>query len=370
MKLVLIKTNLKDGLVAVGGASGENQNLPILKSVLLEADDNRIQLTATNLEIATRYAILGKIIEGGKSAVPINILLGIINNLQSERLNLEKKNNNLEIKTDNYQAIIQGHNPEEFPLIPKTKNQEKFLEIKGEILKEAIQQVVVSAQFSDLRPELNGVLLHFSLDNLKIVATDSFRLSERTLTNNQFSSNHERDFKIIIPLKTINELVKVLKDDDAVQLYHDENQILVKTNQLEFTSRLIEDAFPDYTAIIPTKFETEAVVNRQELINALKVASVLGGKTNEVRIKILKEKKALEVFSADQATGENSYVLPAKINGAAREMRFNWRYLLDGLKTIKTENVFWGLSEDSKPALLKSPNETSHFYILMPIVKT
>lgn len=370
MKLILIKNNLKDGLAAVERASGENLNLPILKNVFIESQDNNIKLTTTNLEIAINYSVPGKVVESGKITVPISVFLNIINNLQNERLNLEKKNQNLEIKTDNYEATIQGLPPEEFPIIPKIKNNKEFIEIKTELFKEVLNQVISSAQFSDLRPELNSVLFSFSLDALKVVATDSFRLSERTLPINQLTTNHEQEFKILIPLKTSQELLRVLKENEVLKIYHDQNQVLFATERFELISRLVEGVFPEYEAIIPKKFETEVVLDKEEFVNAVKVTSVLGSRISEVRIKIPENKKNIEIFSADQAIGENKYLVPAKIQGKPKEISFNWRYLLDGLKALKTKSVFLGANEENKPVLIKSPGETYYFYILMPILKT
>src|SRR5947199_470 len=123
MKFIAIKANLKDGISRVQGASGENLNLPILKNVLLEAEDNKIKITTTNLEIAVTAIVSGKVIENGKFTVPAGVFANVINNIQSERLNLEEKKNKLEIKTDNYEAAIQGLSAADFPITPKIKNQ-------------------------------------------------------------------------------------------------------------------------------------------------------------------------------------------------------------------------------------------------------
>ena len=370
MKLIIIKTNFKDGLLAIERAGGENQNLPILKNVFIEAVQNKIIFTATNLEIAIRAFVSGKTIEDGKLTVPLSVLLNIIHNLQSDRLNLEAKENVLRITTDNYEATLHGIFPDEFPIIPKIQNTEKFIAIKGDILRDALGQVVLSAQFSDLRPELNSVLLAFSPEAIRLAATDSFRLSEKTITKTQFTSNHDEEFKILIPLKTIHELMRILADGDAVKINHDANQILFSTDRFEFISRLVDGNFPDYSAIIPKKFDTEAVVKREEFTNAVKVAAVLSSRVNEVRVKASESKKTIEVFSTTQSVGENTYLLPAKIQGKSLDATFNWRYVMDALKALKTEDVFLGLNDENKPALLRSPNDASYFYILMPILKT
>jgi len=370
MKAIVIRTNLKEGLLAAERAEGSATSLPILKNVLLETENNKIRLVATNLEIAISCLVSGKTLEEGKVTVPLGTLAGIINNLQSERLNLEKKGNNLEIKSDNYRATLQGLPAEDFPLVPKIKNPEGFLEIKAETLKDAIGQVVVATQASDLRPELNSMLFDFSLDTIKLAATDSFRLAEKSIPNNEFESSHAEEFRALIPLKTAQELLRVLKGEEAVKIYHDQNQVLFKTDQTEIISRLLEGSFPDYAAIVPKKFGAEIVVDRQELINAIKLASVFGSRTNEVKITLSDNKKTVEISSADQAVGENAYLLPAKAEGKTGEIIFNWRYLLDALRALKTEDVFLGLNEEGEPALIRSTKEGSYFYILKPILKT
>ncbi|MEK7077400.1 MAG: DNA polymerase III subunit beta, partial [Patescibacteria group bacterium] len=345
-------------------------SLPILKNVFLEARDNQIVLTTTNLEIAARATVQGKVLEVGKVTVPISSLSAIINALQTERLNLEKKGNNLEIQADNYRAPLQGLPPDEFPIIPKIHDTKERIEIKAEILKDALSQVLVATQPTELRPELNSVLLDFSIDTLRFVATDSFRLAEKTLGDKEYEAAGAEGFRALIPLKTAHEVSRILADDETVTISRDENQILFKTPAFELISRVIDGNFPDYTAIIPKKFGAEIVLSRQELAGALKLASVFGSRTSEVKISASENKRGIEISSAEQGVGENSYVLPAKIQGTLKETAFNWRYLLDALKTQKTEEVFFGVNEGGEPALLRAPKDGSYLYIVKPILKT
>lgn len=368
MKFIVIRANLKNGVNLVERASGENLNLPVLKNVLIETDENKIKATCTNLEIAASSFISGKVLEKGKFTAPIGLLSGVLNNIQSDRLNIESKGGKLEIKTDNYSASIQGMPADDFPLTPKIKDAEEFLEMKAETLKAALEQVLVAAQFSDLRPELNSILVDFSLDALKLVSTDSFRLAEKTVSSDLHTHNHKEAFRILLPLKTAQELVRVLKDGEILKVYHDENQALFKTEQLELLSRLVEGSFPDYGAIVPKKFAAEITAAREEFIGALKLAGIFGSKSSEVRLKMQEKGKVVEIVSADQALGENNYLLPAKISGKPREIIFNWRYLMDALKVLKSEEVFLGVNGDDEPAEIKSPGDNSYFYILKPIV--
>jgi DNA polymerase III subunit beta len=369
MKVVVIKNNLKEGLSAVERAVGVNPNLPILKNVRFDAEGNKLTLTATDLEIATTFSVSGKVIEEGSLTVPISLLSSLINTIPSDRLNLEGTKDTLEVKTENYQATVRGTASDDFPLVPKIKNVGEYLEIESGILKGALEQVIVAAQFSDLRPELNSVFFNFSVNDLKIAATDSFRLAEKTLGSNQFKAKDLSPFTLLLPLRSGQELLRILKEDGSVSMFRDDNQVLFKTDQAEFFSRVMEGAFPDYKAVVPQKFDAELGVSRQEFLNALKLAGIFSTRSNEIKLKISEAKKSLEVSSADQSLGENSYLLAAKLRGSAKEAGFNWRYLSDGLKALGAEEVFFGVNDENKPAILKSPNDASYFYLLMPMLK-
>ncbi len=370
MKIVIIKSNLKDGLSVVEKSAGEHANLPILKTTLLEAAYNKIKLTTTNLEVAISYFVLGKIIEDGKVAVPIRAFVDLIQNLQSERLNLDQKQHNLAVQTDNYEATLQGQSVDDFPIIPKVQNTESYLEIEGRVFREALSQVLLAGQEMESRQELSNILFDFSLDKLTLTATDSFRLAEKSIPSTQFTVENPERIKVLVPIKTSQELLRILKEGEMVRIYQDASQILFKTENFEFISRLSEGSFPEYQAIVPKKFDAEVVLNRQEFGNALKLAGIFAGKSSEIKIKIGENKKSLEVYSTDEALGENRYVLPAKVQGHVKPVVFNWRYLADGLKALRAEEVFFGMNEDNKPALLKSHNEGSYFYIIMPILNS
>lgn len=368
MKLILIRSNLKEGLSAVERATGGTSNLPILKHVLLEASGGRVTLTATNLELAVRAVIAGKAEGDGALTIPADIFSNLVGNLPSERLELRIKDNKLEIVTDNYHGVLTGSSREDFPIIPKIEDDSHYLEVEGGILKEALAQAIVATQVLELRPELGSVLVDFSIDAFKFAATDSFRLAERTLFPKQFTPQKENPFRALLPLKAAQELVRIIKNDETVKIYHDQSQMFFMTPSVEFVSRLVEGNFPDYSAVVSQEFTSKATVNRQELMNAVRLASVLGGRTHEAKLSISKEKSTMQVSSSDQAAGENTYSISGKISGEDATVAFNWRYLLDGLKVLKTEDVFIGFYQDNRKAFIKDSGEGNYFYILASLV--
>lgn len=368
MKIVLFRENLKNGLVVAEKAVSENTNLPILKNVLIKTIDNKIQIISTNLELAITKFISGKIIENGALTIPFNTFYNIVANTTNDRINLEKNNNNFIFKTDNYQAKIQGLAEDEFPIIPKLENTNNYLEIDPIVFKDALGKVIHAAQISEIRPEISGILFDFQMTILKLVATDSFRLAEKTLNSTQFKHNFDKNFRVIIPLKTAQELLRVFPNDQNIRIYLDNNQILFRNNDVEVISRLIDGTYPDYQPIIPKNTETEVVVNRDHFINAIRLVNNFSGKTNDIRLAVRDDQKVLDVYSVNQFLGENNYLIPAKASGSNfQDVAFNWRYLLDGLKVVGGENILFGVNGNNRPALLKPLDDKTFFYILMPI---
>jgi len=366
MKIVILKTNLKNGLMAVERAVADNANLPVLKNVLVKTVGNKINLSTTNLELATTKTISGKIIEEGGLTIPFQTFYSIVNNADQERINLEKVNNSFIFKTDNYEAKIQGLKEDEFPVIPQIK-EKGSLEIDPALFKKAAAQVISAAQVSDIRPEISGMLFDFQVTLLKLVATDSFRLAEKTIAGDQFKSTFNHAFKAIIPLKTVQEVVRVFDNDQPLTIQFDNNQILFKNKDLEIISKIIDGNYPDYEQIIPKSIETELVLGRDYLVNALKLVSSFSGKNNDVNLAV-RDQKILDVFLANRYLGENNYLIPSKIKGPDfKNIAFNWRYLIDGLRAFDSEEVIFGINNNNKPAILKSTNDNSYFYILMPI---
>lgn len=366
MKIVLLKNNLKSGLDIVGRAVGSNLNLPVLGSVLISTANNQIQLSTTNLELAITKKVFGKVIEEGSVVVPYNILSSTVNNTASERIHLERtKQGNLEFKTDNYTATIQGVNEKEFPIIPGIEKK-NGIEVDSSTLKNSLVKVVIAGEVSDLRPEIGGVLFVGETTSLRLAATDSFRLAEAKIMGNQIKSKYKESFTATVPLKTAQELTRILDEETTVSLHFENNQVLFETENTLLISRLIEGTFPDYSSIVPDETETKVLIKREELISALKLASSFVSKTNDVKISI-KDKKVVEIYSGDNAIGENKYLIPAKIEGPGTEIIFNWKYLLDGIRAGSAKEVLIGLNGGDKPALIKDPGDDLYFYVLMPI---
>jgi DNA polymerase-3 subunit beta len=368
MKVIILKTNLKEALSSVERVVVESGSLPILKNVLMRTEFNKLNIVATNLEIGIERFTPAKILEAGSVVVPFGAFYSVISGMDSERITLEVNKGVLAVSTEGYQAKIQSMSGDEFPIIPKLGENSQGLIVDAELLRNSLSSVAQAAQFSEIRPEISGVLFSFEVTTLKLVATDSFRLAEKTLTGGEVRATADRGFRVIVPLKTVQEVVRTFTREQEVTVLIDETQVLFKTGDEELISRVVGGQYPNYEEIVPKSSETEVVMDREKLLGAVKLVSTFSGKVNDIKLKVAEGGKAIEVYSASQLLGENNYLLPAKISGVPfSEVSFNWRYLVDGLRVIHSESVFLGMNGDAKPATVKALDDKSYFYILMPI---
>ena len=373
MKIFSLQENLKQGLVIVGHVAGKNINLPILNNVLIKAEAGKIRLIATNLEIGIINTVRGKTETEGSFTVNAKIISDCVGLLPNKKIELKQKENELLVNCENYQAKIKGQSAEEFPLIPEV-DRKKYFSAQAKAVKGAISQVIFATLLSEARLELSGVLFTFSGSSLTIAATDSYRLAEKKI---QIKSSSDEEKKIIVPAKTLQELLRVLSvnlDDEVeennqeIKFYISDNQILFTYGSTELVSRLIEGQYPDYQQIIPITSKTKIMVDRQELIRAVKMASLFS-KTgvNDINLDFPLGKNQVVISSVSGQTGENITNLEAKVTGDENSIVVNYRYLLEGLSNIEKETVKIEIIDGNTPCLIRPDQDESYLYIIMPI---
>lgn len=373
MKIFSLQENLKQGLALVGHVAGKNINLPILNNVLIKAEAGKIRLVATNLEIGIISTIRGKIETEGSFTVNAKIMSDCIGLLPNKKIGLNQKENELLVDCENYQAKIKGQSAEEFPLIPEV-DKKNYFSAEANAVKNAISQVIFATLLSETRLELSGVLFTFSGNSLTIAATDSYRLAEKKI---QIKSTSDEEKKIIVPAKTLQELLRVLsvnldgeveENNKEIKFYISDNQILFTYGSTELVSRLIEGQYPDYQQIIPLSSQTKIIIDRQELIRAVKMASLFS-KTgiNDVNLDFPLGKNLAVVSSVSGQTGENITNLEAKVAGNENSIVVNYRYLLEGLNNIEKETVKIEVIDGNTPCLIRPEQDESYLYIIMPI---
>lgn len=373
MKISSLQENLKSGLFTVGHIAGKNVNLPILSNVLMEAKDGNIKLITTDLEIGIICTVRGKIKNEGVFTVESKVISDYISLLPNQKVDIEMRDNKLIIQSDNYKTVVRGQSAEEFPLIPKVE-EDDFYKANIEEFRDALAQVIFAVSNSENRIELSGVFFNFNKENLTLAATDSYRLAEKKLV---IKTNAENEKKIIVPAKTLQELIRILSamrnedlsgSEKEIKFFISENQILFRIGNCELVSRLIEGQYPDYRQIIPRGKKTKAIINRGDFLRAVKAAAIFSRTgVNDVNLDFPLDSGQIVVSSASGQTGENITKLEAKVEGKDNGIVINHRYLLDGINNIMGENIVLELTDGNTPCTLRPEKDESYLYIIMPI---
>jgi len=374
MELDIFKEKLNQGLNIIEHITRKSANLVILNNVLLETEKNFLKLSATNLETSIIWWILVKIKQEGKILIPASFFKSVIDFIKQEVIKLESEKGNLILKTENQEIQIQGINLDDFPLIPKI-NIEDFIEIKGEKLNQGLNQIVNIPSLTQIKPEISGIYFSFKKEEIKITATDGFRLAEKTINLPQ---KIKKDFSFILPQTAAKELINILsiKPND-LKIYYTPNQILFEwlgeetsCPEIHFSSRLIEGEYPNYQEIIPKKYTTQIILNKEEFQTQIKKAGLFSGKISAIKLNIIPKKNQIRIFSQSPDIGRSEVYLPIKIKKEIEqeiEISFNYKFLLDGLNNIKSSEIIFSLSENEGPTTIKPMGDESYIYILMPI---
>ena len=326
MKLTVEQKDLSHALAVVNRAISPNNTLPVLNNILLKAEGKKLFFTSTNLEIAINYSVEANVINEGSITIPAKILTNYISLLKSGQVSLEAEEGfTLTVKSQKEHIKIKGINSEEFPLIPQIERKEPF-KLPVKTLKEMANQVAFSASNNLSRPVLMGILFEVKNGECKMVATDSYRLSEKKV-----SLKTEGEVSCIIPSRTVFELSKVVDEsDDPVFIYTSKNQVLFEHKTLSLTSRLIEGNFPDYEKIIPKENKTKAEVDKEEFALAVKKVSLFVQENNVgIRVQVGSEK--VTIFAEENQVGEGRVEIDAKVEGDSNEITLNAQFFLDVL---------------------------------------
>src|SRR6056297_327792 len=372
MKLKIVKNKLEDGLNTVKRITTKSSTLPILNNILIKTEDNFLNLSATDLEVGVRWWSLAEINKEEEIVVPTKVLSNFVNYLPEETVSIEREDMNLKIECENYKTQIKGLDSEDFPIIPEVENG-KYISLNSEVFCEALDQVVNIAMPSSVKPEISGVYFSCKGDSLKVVATDSFRLGEKTIS---LDKKIDKDFSFILPQKAAKEIVNIFKGKEKeIRLYNSPNQVLFESQmeetdhpEVQLVSRLIEGEYPDYEEIIPGKTKTTVTLDLSEFKKQIKTASIFTSENKEVKIKVDPKKNKLEFTSQNADLGEHySFIKTEDIKGKPVEISFNCRFLIDGLNNISTNRAVLKLNGESNPALIKSTEDTGYIYVIMPI---
>ena len=343
---------------------GRKTTLPILSTILCSAEKGKITLTATNLETAVEVWVGGKIEREGRIAIPAHVLSSYMSLVGGEHITCSVKNKNIEFISTAGRTIIHGQSADDFPLVPQQTESVSFT-IPGHVLQTSLRNVVSASSVSDIKPEIASVFMCLTHQKAIFAATDSFRLAEQQVSGVFGDKGWSQSF--LLPIRSANELTRLLEREDGdVITSLGAGQVVFQTKRFRMVSRLIDGSFPDYQRIIPTTFTTEFTLSKDTILDLLRVAGVFVGKLSDVTFYVNPQEKKVEVQAQNVDVGENKVHIDTPITGKEVNITFNYRYIMDGLQNISGD-VFFGFASPEGPLLMRSKNDSSYFYIVMPM---
>ncbi|KKQ66909.1 MAG: polymerase III subunit beta protein [Candidatus Daviesbacteria bacterium GW2011_GWA2_38_24] len=371
MKINILQQDLLPGLQAVSRSCGVKSSLPVLANILLQAENDKLKLSATNLEIGVIKEINAQVIEEGELTVPAKTLVDVVSSLSGAEITLEASGEQLKISTPHFNALLNGISATEFPSIPLSSD--KSITVSGKDVHISLPQVSFAAASDEGRPILTGILTEIKNDNLELVATDGFRLAHKKTT---LSGTNGANFKALIPRRTFEELIRLVSEEIGskevdqmleVSTSENQNQIIFKVGNTKLSSRLIEGNFPAWEKIIPTTMVSSAVIDRTSLLKAVKLAAVFAKSDTANIVKLeLKDGKLRLTSEAKELGGQESDI-EAKTEGIGLLIAFNSKFLIDALQNSNADDVQIEFSGNLSPALIRPVGEEGLEYVVMPV---
>lgn len=373
LKIEVNRQSLLSVLQLESRGAHQNAELPILSSVLIVADkdSSSLGLTSTNLNQAILSKLSAKIVSPGKIAVPARITTDFLSSISDEIVTLEEgKNLKLKLSTKNHQSTIYLLNPEDFPAIPAVSSENK-IEVDVASLKEAINNVSFTSSKDDTRPVLGGTLIYTpSKDVLCLAATDSYRLAEQTLLVTPLKSLLEN---LIIPSQTIQDVLKVIQaqSPEKIEIYAEEDQVSFALGGVTIISRLISGDYPAYRNLIPPTSDVNFSVDREELLQTVKVAALFARESaGTISLQVDKEDQLLTINSVANQVGENHSQISISTDETG-SINLNSRYLLEALNSFEEDVLDIRFSQGITPLVI-TPNspvdsKTTHTHLIMPL---
>ncbi len=374
MKVIVKQDQLAQGVGIVSRAVSTRSPLPVLANILLQTDDGRLKLSATNLEMGISAWIGAKVEQPGSLTVPSRTFADLVSNLPSDdvTLSVDERTHTLNVRCGTLNTDIKGISADEFPPMPEP-DLTASIPLNVANFKEMIQEVVFAASREESRPNLTGVHLSFEGDYLVLAATDGYRIS---IAKAIMAQKPAQKIEALIPARALAELARIaVNGDETLQMVFPagRGQVIFHLNDVELVSQLIEGNFPNYAAIIPPSFKTRTVLSTAELLKACRQTEIIAREGSYIaRLDIQPESGAekpsqLEISASSEQTGSSEVMVDASIDGTPLLIAFNVRFLREVLEVIKTPNVVLETNAANSPAMLRPVGDESFQHIIMPM---
>lgn len=363
MKFTCSRDELGKALTILMRVVSPSATLESLRGVRIEVADT-LTLSATNLEIGIRVQVPCTQSEEGVVLINPRVLLDTIKYSDTSTVTIEKKGNTISVRLTSGTTTIKTLNESDFPTIPvKGENLPIQLATKGFV--NGIRAVLYAVSRSVIKPELASVYVWQDGQELVFVATDSFRLAEKRISQ---ALDTDGDTSLLIPQKNTQDLVGILEqleDIGYLQVAIDKDQLAVKAGAVSLTVRTLDSAFPDYRKIIPTEATTTVTLLKKDISQILKKTSIFSDKFNKIRLEVGTD--GLTVSTASQEVGEMSDIIKGVVEGESAQVSLNYQYVSDCLQSIESDSVTLSFYGQGKPVIVRGVGDKSFMYLVMPM---
>ena len=361
MKLTVSKSALLEGLQTVQNVVGTRSTLPILANVLLVAEKDKLLFTTTDLDVSVRCSVDAQIAKGGATTLPARRLSSIVRELPDSSVDIEVDDKNVaSVTCDSSFFKIIGLSDEEFPPVSKAEGKASYTLDQG-VFREMLKKTSYGASTDETRYILNGVLLSFKGGKLTMVATDGRRLA---LIEHEVEFPPEAEADLILPTKAVSELLHVLGEEGDMKIYAQGNQVLFEAGEVMIASKLIDGTYPNYKQVIPAQSEQRITIERESMLTALRrVALLTTDKSNATKLTFVKNTLVISMNTPD--VGEARETIPIKYTGKELSIAFNPEYVMDPLRNLSNDEIFFELTDELSPGLIKC--DIPFLYVLMPM---
>jgi len=361
MKCTISKEALLNGLQVVQNVVTTRTTLPILSNALLKADNGKLIVAATDLDVGIRASVDVTVEKPGGTTLPARRLFAIARELPHSEVTIEvdAKQNAL-IRSGNSFFRILGLPEEEYPAFPKTDGAKVFKMTQG-TFKDMLKRTSYAMSQDESRYVLNGVLLSFKENKLTVVATDGRRLA---LVEQELEFPPSNESEVILPTKAVNELQRVLGGEEPLTIYLAENQITFDLGKIVVLSKLIDGKYPNYRQVIPAEAKERVIVERELLLGAVHRVSLLSN-DKSTSVKFSFAKNNLEISANTPDVGEAKETLSVNYKGKDFSIAFNPYFLMDPLKNLEADEVFFDFIDELSPGVIKY--QKPFLYVIMPM---
>ena len=369
MKFVCVQNKLQKALEQTSMTSSKNQELKVSGCFLITAENNKLVIQTTNIDLATQVEIPAQVTEPGTIAVPVEIFSKVVagNKNSQEGIECSLEEENLHVVTKQNTTTIKTIPHEDFPTTPYiTDGESMSLPIKQVV--DGIGAVSFCAAHSNIKPELSSVFIYKEGTDMYFVCTDGFRLAEKRIP---LQINKE-DFSLLLPIGSADLITRMLeKIEDEIELLitYTENQISFSTDEVYITSRLVSGNFPDYKQLIPEDKNTSVVMLKTDVQDTLKLIGVFSDQFHEVSIEVKPKEKLFALYTQNKDVGQNQSKIDAALEGDDMMIKFNHRYIQDVFGSIGTDSVEMSFTEANRPLKIETVPKSGFTYIVMPLNK-